>query len=402
MSETPRLRLPELAAAQSQKHVTHNEALVMLDCLVDLHLQDRHLAAPPSGLDGEAYLVAASPSGAWSGQAYKIAYRIDDGWRFYEPFTGLKAYVVDENTLIVFNGSDWVDFADILGLQNVTQLGINTTADPTNRLAMKSEAVLMAAIEESAGGTGDIRLNVNKDASSNTAALLFQSNYSGRAELGLAGSNNLTLKVSANGTDWLTAFSVDKASGQVGFPQGADGLPVGSIIWHAAATPPPGFLVCDGSAKSRHDFSNLFAVIGTIYGNGNGATTFNVPDLRGEFVRGWDDGRGVDVGRSLGASQSDVFKSHTHSGATSIDGSHSHSTGDDVHDKFVVVDKAVSSQAIGESGSGATAFAQGSLDLDNRGSIEVVGDHAHSFTTSATGDGETRPRNVALLACIKH
>ena len=362
MSETPRLKLGALASDQSQKHVIVNKALVKLDALVDLHLLDRHLTAPPAAADGDAYLVAAGATDDWSGQDHRVAYRIDGGWRFYDAFTGLRAYVVDENALMVFDGAGWVDFSAILGFQSVQQLGINTVSDLTNRLAVKSSAVLFAGPEQASGGDGDIQFKIVKEGAGDTASLLFQTDYSGRAEMGLAGSDDFAIKVSADGLTWHTALSIDRATGAVDFPNGGGGLPAGAVIWHAAQTPPSGFLVCDGSAKSRTDFAALFAAIGTTYGVGDGSTTFNVPDLRGEFIRGWDDGRGVDGGRLFGSGQGDAFRAHTHQQKGYAAG-------------------ASSSQMAYHSAQG-TGIGFGA--------------------TAAAGDAETRPRNVALLPCIKH
>ena len=80
--------------------------------------------------------------------------------------------------------------------------------------------------------------------------------------------------------------------------------PVGSLIVHAAQTPPSGWFECNGATKSRTDYADLFNTIGTAYGEGDGSTTFNLPDLRGEFVRGWSHDRtDVDSGRVLGSWQ---------------------------------------------------------------------------------------------------
>lgn len=109
MSETLRMRLPLVAAAQAQKHVTVNEAATLVDALSHLAIEDRHLSAPPSGpADGKAWLVAAGATGAWAGRGGELAIRIDGAWRFVEPFAGLRAYVVDEAASLVFTGSGWV------------------------------------------------------------------------------------------------------------------------------------------------------------------------------------------------------------------------------------------------------------------------------------------------------
>jgi hypothetical protein len=83
----------------------------------------------------------------------------------------------------------------------------------------------------------------------------------------------------------------------------APSSPVGEVITFAGATAPTGFLICNGSAISRTTYADLFVVIGTMYGVGNGTTTFNLPDLRGEFIRGFDGGRGIDGARVLGSDQ---------------------------------------------------------------------------------------------------
>ena len=90
MDASPNLNLPFIMAAQAQKHVTHNEALRALDAIVQLAVSDKDLATPPgSPGDGACYIVAASPTGAWSGQAGKIAAYQDGAWAFYEPARGL-------------------------------------------------------------------------------------------------------------------------------------------------------------------------------------------------------------------------------------------------------------------------------------------------------------------------
>ena len=81
-----------------------------------------------------------------------------------------------------------------------------------------------------------------------------------------------------------------------------DPIPIGSVSAFSASVP-SGWIDCDGSAISRTSYASLFSEIGTLYGVGDGSTTFNIPDLRGEFIRGYDNGRGVDSARVLGSSQ---------------------------------------------------------------------------------------------------
>lgn len=105
---TTNLSLPLLAADQAQKHVTVNEALLVLDSLVFLALLDRSLSAPPgSPAEGARYLVAASPSGAWAGHAGDIAVFQDGVWVFLAPRVGWRAVVLDEGAEILFDGTWW-------------------------------------------------------------------------------------------------------------------------------------------------------------------------------------------------------------------------------------------------------------------------------------------------------
>jgi hypothetical protein len=215
---TPRAGLPELAASQAQKHVTVNEALFQLDAFVCARLNDRDLNIPPgSPADGDTYLIASGGTGAWTGQDGKLAYRADSAWRFYAPFSGLIAYVADEAKLIVYNGSAWVDFVSVIDLQNVPLLGVNTNADSTNKLAVKSNAVLFAALETGSGGTGDVRFTVSKETGSNTASLLFEDNFSARAEIGLTGDDNFHFKVSPDGSTFHDGLDINASDGSIDF-----------------------------------------------------------------------------------------------------------------------------------------------------------------------------------------
>jgi hypothetical protein len=110
MSETPNLALPLLAAAQAQKHVTHNEALLRLDVLTQLVVIDRNRANPPASPDnGQCWIVGSSPSGAWAGHAGEIAAFQDGAWTFYEPRPGWRARALGEGSDVVWTGSAWAD-----------------------------------------------------------------------------------------------------------------------------------------------------------------------------------------------------------------------------------------------------------------------------------------------------
>jgi hypothetical protein len=226
---TPRFGLPYIVQGQAQKEVTHNTALVQLDALVGLHILDRDLAAPPpSPADGDAYLVAASPSGAWAGQAGKLACLLDGAWRFYAAVKGLIAQVADEQTIVIYTGSAWVELSTRLSFQNLPLVGVNTTADATNKLATKSNAILFDALRAANGGNGDVQAKLSKEAAADTASLLYQSNYSGRAEAGLIGDDAYRIKVSNDGATWFDGLSFDPATGRATFPNGAE-APAGLV-----------------------------------------------------------------------------------------------------------------------------------------------------------------------------
>jgi hypothetical protein len=214
---TPNLGLPQLAADQAQKHVTVNEALLGLDALVQLAVLDRDLATPPgSPTQGARYLVAASPTGAWAGHANHIAAWIDGAWRFFVPGVGWLAWVVDEAALLAWNGSAWVDaLSAVSAIQNLPLLGILTTADAANRLAVKSDGVLLSH-DDVTPGSGDMRVALNKSAAAKDAGFTFQDAFSTRALFGLLGDNDFVIKVSTDGSVFYTAISIDKDTGHVG------------------------------------------------------------------------------------------------------------------------------------------------------------------------------------------
>jgi hypothetical protein len=210
MSITPRTQTPLLAAAQAQKHITHNEALEQLDTLICARLLDRDLTTPPaSPTDGDAYLVKPAATGAWSGHDNRIAHALDGAWRFTDPFDGLIAYVADEQTLLLYADGAWTNVATALDLQNLALLGINASADSTNKLTVASAAILFNNI-----GAG-IQTKLNKHAAGDTASLLYQTNFSGRAELGLTGDDDLHIKVSPDGSTWYEALKAARATGLV-------------------------------------------------------------------------------------------------------------------------------------------------------------------------------------------
>jgi hypothetical protein len=223
MSVSNRLALPFIDAAQSQKHVTHNEALVELDALVHLSVKARNAAEPPSApAEGDRYLVGAAATGAFAGKADLVAAFDDGGWAFLTPRAGWRTYVESENLLLLFDGAAWKDLSlSIQALQNLARVGLGTTADASNPLVAKLNSALLTARSSGEGGTGDLRVTLNKSAPANSVSQLYQTNYSGRAETGLTGDDRFHIKVSADGTTWREAVSVDPSTGLVALPQTA-------------------------------------------------------------------------------------------------------------------------------------------------------------------------------------
>jgi hypothetical protein len=226
MDQTTNLSLPFIMPSQAQKQVSHNEALRILDALVQLAVLTRSLSDPPaSPVEGARYIVAAGGSGAWSGKDAAIAAWQDGAWRCFAPLPGWQAWVSDESRLLVWDGTGWIAASSTMRqLQNLSLLGVGTTADAANPFAAKLDTALWSAKYTGEGGTGDLRYTMNKQASGNTVSLLLQNNWSGRAEIGLTGDDNLHFKVSPDGSNWNDALVVTAASGRVSFPQGATGL----------------------------------------------------------------------------------------------------------------------------------------------------------------------------------
>jgi len=234
MDSTPNLALPYIMAAQAQKHVTHNEAIRALDALVQIGVVDRDLTAPPvSPANGDRYIVATGASGAWAGKDGQLAAWLDGAWAYYPPQEGWLAWVADEDSLVAWDGSSWVT-AGGGGLLNPAPLvGVNATADSTNRLAVKSDAVLLSH-DDVTPGTGDQRTVLNKAADSNTASVLFQTGYSGRAEFGTTGDDDFHVKVSPDGSTWHEALSIEQSTGRSVFhaiAQWLGDLLTGNVIW---------------------------------------------------------------------------------------------------------------------------------------------------------------------------
>ena len=237
------LSMPLMMPSQAQKHVTHNEALIVLDALVQLTVADRDLAVPPSSpVEGDRHIVSAAAAGLWGGPAQAIAVFANGEWAFYAPRPGWQAYVLAESRTVVWQAGVWQDVFDTLS-------------------SVASAATLLS--HEGAGH----QLKINKAAASNTASLLFQDNWSGRAEMGLAGNDDFSVKVSPDGIAWAEALRVEAATGKalLGQGLGVQGRVTGTAVTQTATDTAAGRLmkVGDfglGGAAAPPQVANLNAI----------------------------------------------------------------------------------------------------------------------------------------------
>ena len=266
---TPNLALPYIMPAQAQKHVTHNEAIRLLDALVQLSVVAISLTAPPEDpANGERYIVGDDATGVWAGQDGSIAAFQDGAWTFYVPRVGWIAWVAEDSQLLAWDGDAWEPAGG--GTNPVDLVGINATADSVNRLSLSSAATLF-----NHAGAGH-QLKLNKAEEDDTASLLFQTGFSGRAEMGTTGDDQFHIKVSEDGSTWhegmtvsatgLTlsgeevrfldeegnpAFKIDMAAEEIDF---AKGYFKGREAWFTGTTDNPknALLQIDGEVGENH------------------------------------------------------------------------------------------------------------------------------------------------------
>ena len=249
----------------------------------------------------------------------------------------------------------------LLGKTDVENMGHATTVDPDFTGTIDSAGDIVMA------GNGALKLPTGTSSNRPTAAT------------GQIRFNTQTVEFEGyNGTAWGGL---------------ASGVPVGTILAHASNTPPSGFLECNGSNISRSTYATLFSTISTTFGVGDGSSTFALPDLRGQFIRGWANTGSTDASRVFGSTQTDQNKNHTHTtDSTSLTGG---------------IRKI--SEGFGAGGSATGVFtktADGNNTITGSSSTSPVGgvdfDGTHTHTISSSGGGtEARPTNLALMYIIK-
>ena len=265
MSErSPNLNMPYLQPSQAQKHVTHNEALQQLDALVQISVQGFDATTPPgSPAAGERHALGTGTTGVWAGQDGTLASWDGVAWQFIAPLEGWQAWGVAEAELRVFQSGAWA-------VLQPSEWGINTTASASNRLAVASDATLLTH-----DGNGH-QVKVNKASGTDTASLLFQSNWTGHAEMGLAGSTDFSVKVSADGAAWTTALAFDPATAAVS----------GQAVQQDAADVAPGRLMLAQHGITRPGIVGPVSMAGGVPA---GAVIERGSGASGEWVK-WADG----------------------------------------------------------------------------------------------------------------
>ena len=267
------------------------------------------------------------------------------------------------NLLKIRNSSNngWLVLGSLTDAAHTNNFGLATKADPDFTGTVDSAGDIVMA------GTGALKLPNGTTAQRPTAA---------------------TGQIRFNST--TTEFEGYNGSAWGGL---ASGVPVGTILAHAANTPPTGFLECNGSNISRSTYATLFSTISTTFGVGDGSSTFALPDLRGQFIRGWANTGSTDASRVFGSTQTDQNKNHTHTtDSTSLTGG---------------IRKI--SEGFGAGGSATGVFtktADGNNTITGSSSTSPVGgvdfDGTHTHTISSSGGGtEARPTNLALMYIIK-
>lgn len=297
MSNTANLALPLIAAAQAMKHVTHNEALVLLDALVHLCVAGTAADAPEDPAEGLRLLVDPTPEGLFSAEANAVALYESSAWRFVAPKAGFVLYDLAAATLRVYDGTVWRGIDTFVpDPTELPMLGIGTAPDALNRLAAKANAALFTARESGEGGTGDLRFVLNKEGAGATLSQLYQSAYSGRAETGLMADDDFRIRVSADGGTWHDALHVSAASGVARFPSGVAGLGAGfrNLLTNPTFAVNQRAFAGGALAAGAYGFDRWKAAAGgaTLTRAWEGTVTLlggieqvvEAPDLRGEIV----------------------------------------------------------------------------------------------------------------------
>ena len=202
---TPRLNLPFLQSGQALKNITHNEALQRLDA--GLYLFCTNMAAdqlPANPVEGQAQIISQSPDAAFMERRGQIAVYMSGSWIWFVPSAGWVVWDEIDETLRIFDGSMWRPPVSDAGTENLPFLGLNASASSNQRLSVASDSSLFTHDGDSH------RLTLNRAAASDTASLIFQTDFSGEAELGLTGLDGFSIKTSSDGTSFANRMTTPK------------------------------------------------------------------------------------------------------------------------------------------------------------------------------------------------
>ena len=292
---------------------------------------------------------------------------------------------------IVLNGAQQIDGVAVVSGQRVLVAGQATAKDngiyvaangdwvrsvDSNTSAKVTPGLTVMVEEGTANGDSLWHLVTNGPITLGTTALSFEM-LAGRTGIQAGTYKSLTVDkygraIAGTNPETLAGFGIKdtytKPEIEALIAQ-ASALPVGAVVAFPKTAVPPGFLEIDGSVKSIATYPDLFAYLGTTFNTGGeGAGNFRLPESRGEFLRGWDHGRGVDPGRVLGSYQVDEFKKHRHP-------QYEYDTGNN------------------------TPIPDGSFAYDLNANTTIGYDR--TALIGYAGGSETRPRNVAVMWCIK-
>ena len=309
---------------------------------------------------------------------------------------GKQSVRVAASTNIVLNGAQQIDGVAVIAsdrvlLANQTLAKDNglwivangdwVRATDANASAKVTPGLTVMVEEGTANGDSLWHLTTNAPITLGTTALTFKM-LAGRTGIAAGTYKSLTVDEYGRATaganpETLAGFGIKdsytKAEVEALIAK-ASALPVGSIVAFPVDAPPPGFLELDNSVKSSATYPDLSAYLGGKFNKGDeGGGNFRLPEARGEFLRGWDHGRGVDAGRGVGTYQTDDFKSHNHPPLSNRPG-------------FMSNEYPTIQAYHGTSSSGAPTYS---------------GEGQQMATTGVRGGAETRPRNVAVMWCIK-
>ncbi|WP_239364121.1 phage tail protein [Snodgrassella communis] len=268
----------------------------------------------------------------------------------------------------------WETSDPVLGGEN----GIDNV--PTRQLANRTKWLKDNKLDKS-----DTAANAELAKRANTADRLSDARkvggveFDGSADIDLPGVNKRGNQDTSGNAETASRLKTVRTINGVPFDGSTDinATPAGAVQYFAMTSAPVGWLKANGAAVSRTLYANLFASIGTRFGAGDGKTTFNLPDLRGYFLRAWDDGKNIDSGRIFGSEQGDAIRN--------IKG---YCSGGQVYfDSF--------------SGPFFDNGTRDAVDARADGKINMTDDFGFDASRVVPTANENRPRNIALLACIK-